>query len=371
LTKTITLLLLRCYSKDFIMSVKIREKKLSKGGVSLYLDIYHQGKRTYQFLDITIHPKEDDSESKKEKLNLAKQVRNNIELELLSEGTNYTPQHLQRIDFFQFAQNYIDSYKKGDKRMVKCAIQHFANFVDEDRLPISRLSSRLCEEFQEYLIDSKTGLSGETPKNYFARFKKVLKALIRDGYLKINPAQHIIFKGRGNDVLRKEVLTGNELKTLSKTKCGNELVKRAFLFCCYTGLGVADLKLLKWSNFKSGRLVINRAKTGVEINIPLSETALNLIGEKGKKTDVVFDLKISSNGINKNLRYWLERSKIDKKITFYCARHTYATLLLMNGANLKTVSDCMGQTNTAHTIKYLNHIEGLKDQAINSLPKLD
>jgi integrase len=354
------------------MSVILREKKLKSGGKSLYLDIYHDGERSYQFLNIIINPKKDDSNSRKEKLDIAKQIRNNIELELIAGGTDYVPKHRNKIDFLEYCESYILKYKSKDKRMIICAVRHFANFIGGQRFGVSRLTTKVCEDYLDYLRSDEVNLSGETPKNYFSRFKKVVKAAVSEGYLKINPAQGIIYKnGNNKSTLRKEVLTADELRLLAATPCPNPLVKKMFLFCSYTGLGIADLKELYWENLAGGRLNTRRVKTGIEINIPLSQQIINLAGPPRLKKDLVFEVNLTTNGINKNLHSWVKRAGIDKHITFYCARHSYATLLLMNGANLKTVSDCMGQTSTLHTVKYLNHIEALKDKAINSLPIIE
>ncbi|MEY3499899.1 MAG: hypothetical protein RL308_1568 [Bacteroidota bacterium] len=354
------------------MSVVLREKKLKSGGKSLYLDIYHDGHRSYQFLNITINPKIDDTNSRKEKMDIAKQTRNNVELEMIAGGTDYVPSHRGSVDFLTYCENYIKLYKKKDKRMIICAVRHFTNYINVKKFAISRLTTKVCIGYLDYLRSDEPNLSGETPKDYFSRFKKVVKAAVTDGYLKTNPAQSIIYKNGGSrNTLRKEILTAEELRILASTPCPNPLVKKAFLFGCYTGLGIADLKILFWSNLSGGRLKTVRAKTGIEIDIPITEQMLQFAGEPKLKKDLVFDITLSINGINKNIDVWVKRSKIDKHITFYCSRHSYATLLLMNGANLKTVSDCMGQTNTMHTVKYLNHIEGLKDQAINSLPKIE
>ncbi|KAB5490839.1 MULTISPECIES: tyrosine-type recombinase/integrase [Flagellimonas] len=47
-------------------------------------------------------------------------------------------------------------------------------------------------------------------------------------------------------------------------------------------------------------------------------------------------------------------------IPFYCARHTFAHQLLINGANLKTVADAMGHSSIRSTLKYLNHLHSYK-----------
>jgi integrase len=228
------------------------------------------------------------------------------------------------------------------------------------------------EQYKEYLIKDP-GLSGATPHNYYTRFKKILRSAKRKGLIKEMPTSDIIFSNPSKEnSLSKEVLEMEELRILSKTKCGNDEVKKAFLFCCYTGLGLAEIRKLTWSHIKSNRLNISRNKTNVKINNGLNPAALRLIGEPGEGSEHVFGINgISDNKVNKNLENWLKRTEIDKKITFYCARHSFACLLLMNGANLKSVADAMGHTSTKTTLKYLNHVERLKDDAINNIPDID
>ncbi|WP_458627989.1 tyrosine-type recombinase/integrase [Winogradskyella sp. PC D3.3] len=129
-------------------------------------------------------------------------------------------------------------------------------------------------------------------------------------------------------------------------------------------------------NVKNNRLTTRRAKTDQKIEIKLKESLIKLMGEKTQDSDLIFDLTsnsrstISDNGINKCIKNWVARAKIEKHITFYCGRHTFATQLLTYGANLKTVADALGHTNTRNTIKYLNYIDSLKDDAVDNLPDI-
>ena len=228
------------------------------------------------------------------------------------------------------------------------------------------------EKFKEYLIHD-AGLSGETPHNYFTRFKKVLKAAKIKGYLKVMPTEDIRFSNPNkDDSIKKQVLNVEELQILATSMCGNEEVKRAFLFACYTSLGLAEIRDLKWSNISRGRLITKRKKTGEEINNRLNLTAIKILGERKSNNDYIFDLRtISDNAVNKNIQYWSKRAQLDKHLTFYCARHTFACLLLINGANLKTVADAMGHSSTKSTLKYLNYVQKLQDEAIDNLPNLE
>ncbi|PKD21796.1 hypothetical protein APR41_02115 [Salegentibacter salinarum] len=356
------------------MSVQLREKKI-KNGKSFYLDIYQNGKRTYKFLGIKVitkGPKKDTPLNRREKTRIAEERAAQEQIKLISKGTSYTPEYLREVSFEDFSNDFLDKYTKRDHRIVQAAVKMFKKMIDARSLYVSDITPELMERYRDFLLASED-LSGETPHNYFTRFKKLLRSAKIKGLLSEMPTIDIIFKNPNKeDNLRKEILEIDELRILSKTHCGNPEVKKAFLFCCYTGLGLAEVNDLKWGEIKKDRLVTKRKKTGSTINNQLSPATLRLLGEPGEKEENVFDInKISHNAVNKNLKHWLKRADIDKKITFYCARHSFACLLLMNGANLKSVADAMGHASTKTTLKYLNHVERLKDEAINNLPEIE
>lgn len=350
------------------MSVKLRSRTLKSGARSLYLDIHHNGQRWREFLKIKILPKDP---SKVEKKRVAERIRANRELEVLSDETGHVPQHLKKMSFFVFAENYIQEYKNKDVRIIASAVEKFKEAVNNQRLTISEITPKTMNFYKDYLIYD-AGLAGETAHNYFSRFKKVLKAAKVQGYLKEMPTADIRFSNPNkDDTLKKQVLDKDELQKLVNTKCGNLDVKKAFLFACFTSLGLAEIRELKWKNINKGRLITYRNKTGELINNRLNQTAQKIIGEPGYREEYIFDLQLlSDNGANKAIRHWVKRAKIDKHITFYCARHTFACQLLINGANLKTVADAMGHSSTRSTLKYLNHVQRLQDEAIDKLPLL-
>ncbi|MCP9199009.1 site-specific integrase [Gramella sp. GC03-9] len=356
------------------MAVQLREKKL-KNGKSFYLDIYHNGSRSYKFLGIKVitkGPKKDSPIQRKEKIRIAEERAAQEQIRLISKGTTYTPEHLRDITFSDFAEHFINNYSKRDIRILEGSIKKFKEFTSSSTLRMSDITPDLMEQFKEYLLSCES-LSGETPHNYFTRFKKVLRSAKIKGVIQELPTKDIVFKNPNKEEnLRKEILDIDELRILANTRCGNDEVKKAYLFASFTGLGLAEIRVLKWKNIRKGRLITKRNKTGSPINNHLSKSTLNILGEPGEKDKFVFNLQnISDTAVNKNLKNWVKRAEIDKKITFYCARHSFACLLLLNGANLKSVADAMGHSTTKTTLKYLNHVERLKDEAINNLPSLE
>lgn len=356
------------------MSVKLRERNLAKGRKRYYLDIYNNGSRSYEWLHTV--EKGDDKIQKRE---LAQSIRAARALELESEGTGFIPKHRKKVTAAKYIETYIANYKLRDIRSIKNALNKFQQYLTEEKnkpnLTLSSINRIHIEGFKQYLLYD-AGLNGETPYSYWKRFKKVLIYAEKEGYLKES-----VFKGvkwesknkKAEKTLVKQILTEDEIQRLKTTYCGNAEVKRAFLFACYSGLGYAEFKTLKWKNIVNDRLVINRSKVhSSEINIQLSSYAKILLGETKELDDLIFNLKhkgkfLSEVAIKKNLTNMMAKAEIEKNITFYCGRHTFAVRLLSNGANLKTVADALGHSSTAHTVKYLNYVNSIKDDATSNL----
>ena len=73
----------------------------------------------------------------------------------------------------------------------------------------------------------------------------------------------------------------------------------------------------------------------------------------------------------KALNRWTKRAGIDKHITWHCGRHSFATMILTNGANVKVVSELLGHSSLRFTEVYVRAMDEAKKNAINSLPTLE
>ena len=103
----------------------------------------------------------------------------------------------------------------------------------------------------------------------------------------------------------------------------------------------------------------------------MSENAISVLPSKREntETDSVFDLPKEST-IRKVLKKWVSDSGIDKHITFHCARHTCATLLLNSGVDIYTVKEILGHTDIGTTMQYAKVVDKTKREAVNSIPVL-
>ena len=184
----------------------------------------------------------------------------------------------------------------------------------------------LCTKFREYLLTANNlrlthrKLSLNSIAGYFSTFRGLLKVAYRDKLLKENINDYLD-KIEWEDV-QKEYLTQDELIILAKTPCKIDVLKRASLFSCLTGLRISDIENLTWNNLRiapdKGPCVrIRTQKTSTEAILPISYEALELCGERGEGK--VFK-GLTRSMINVPLKNWIEASGIKKHITFHCCR---------------------------------------------------
>ncbi|MFV8324987.1 site-specific integrase [Flavobacterium sp. ZS1P14] len=169
----------------------------------------------------------------------------------------------------------------------------------------------------------------------------------------------IVFTGKLT-VKNAVYLTTEELKTIEDKKISIkrlERVKDIFLFCCYTGYAPIDASNLTSSNLVTdcnGNLwiVTNRTKTAIRANVPVLPPVLKIIN-KYKNQQIGLIPKISNQKMNVYLKEIGVLCGIDKNLTWYVARHTFATTVTLgNGVKIENVSAMMGHTNIMQTQHY-------------------
>ena len=98
-------------------------------------------------------------------------------------------------------------------------------------------------------------------------------------------------------------------------------------------------------------------KTGTEVRLPLyllfEGKGIHILHRYKNDLNSFFKLKDNSN-LNKELNVLAKLAGISKHISFHTARHTNATLLIYNGANITTVQKLLGHKSVKTTQVYAN-----------------
>jgi integrase len=360
------------------MKVHLRKRELKGKGSgkprhSLYLDIYYSKfKRFREFMGIYLDPKEDKT-YRQEKLGLAENIKAKRQLELINEEYGFPSKEKQKQNFVDYFE-YQMHKRTGHTKVPWSNAHKYLHQYTKGNVLFANIDKTWLEGFRTLLLIS---LSPSSASLYFSKVKCALRESVKDRILLANPADQV-------DPIKvpqkeKEFLTVEDIQKIANTPCRNEQVKNAFLFSCFTGLRYGDIMALKWSHIKevnydgngiSYAVQLRQSKTGIINTIPLNETVINLIGDRVKEDTLVFDLNMKHRSIQRILKSLLDAAKINKKITFHTARHTYAIMLLANGSDLMTVKELLGHKDIKSTQVYAKVINQSKQNAINSLPSL-
>ena len=247
MTKQKKVLSIKTYTRGRLYRIKLRGKALKNGRRSLYLD-YYQGvgkKRQFETLDIIIrdNPKDESERTyNNEQLAIALEIRQSRESNLKHESAGLVSPSKKNLNFMEYYQDYLDNYSNKDIRIVRYSLVHFKRCMDNtDYLAPHEITPELVVKYKNHLL---ANLNGETPLNYYTKFKGVCKKAFKERIVSYNPCEGISIPR--DDSIKKAILKYDEINMLAQTPCGVKEVKRAFLFACNTAMGFDELKNLKW-----------------------------------------------------------------------------------------------------------------------------
>ncbi|MBS1511008.1 MAG: site-specific integrase [Bacteroidetes bacterium] len=351
------------------MKVNVTENILSNNRISVTLDIRNNGIRIQKRLKgieyANIPRTAAEREHKKDQKELVKKIIAKMQLDSLY--TDYLLDNGYELgkNFFDYAAEFMDRKAPiSEIRTYRAVTNSFKKWCEKEILPCGSITETMMIDFKDYL-ESK--LNGVSAHNYFKKLKRIFKEATTAKYFKSNPTENIINKKCKS--AEKDTLTISDIKILAATSCSNIEVKNAFLFCCLTGLRFCDVKILKWSNIKDGCMDLVQVKTKERLLIQLRADTLKLIGKPKNGSELIFRLP-THTGCLKHLKQWVTDAKIEKHITFHCARHSYACNLLEQDVDVLTVSKLLGHKSILQTQTYLRVSDIKKLSAINIIPQI-
>lgn len=229
-------------------------------------------------------------------------------------------------------------------------------------IPLFEVNSAYVYNLESFLkYDSRfkgiTGIKNNSVVKYMRMYKTACKYSIRMGIIEKDPFN--LYDGKLH-VTDAVFLTQEELNLIENKKFSVqrlEKVKDVFLFSCYTGYAPVDAANLTSNNISSdGKdnlwIMTNRAKTTIRANVPILPPTLAIIN-KYRNMQIGLIPKLSNQKMNAYLKEIADLCGIDKHLTWYVARHTFATTVTLgNGVRIENVSAMMGHTNIKQTQHY-------------------
>ena len=355
--------------------ITVRQRKLAKGKISLYLDYYPAvrhpmtGRMTRrEYLGIYLY----DSPSEKYQQEFNRSMMKKAELIRCRRTEAVINEQFGFLDRSKGHESFLDYFEKlKDEKEARSgwptAYQHFKDYCG-GVCCFDDLTVDYCQGYLDYLMSEKCArkgklMMGSSANNCLCKLKAALQQAYKDGKIKENIAVRL--DKAKDDSAPKEFLTAEEVKKLAATPCKKEVLKRASLFSILTGLRISDIIRLQWKNVERSadngwQLHIRTKKTGAEAFLPLGDEALGLCGERGEGK--VFK-GFTEGVVSYHLKDWLLAAGITKKISFHCFRHTFATLQLAAGTDIYTISKLLTHSSIATTQVYADVVSTLKRDA--------
>jgi integrase len=343
------------------MSVKLRTRTLRDGRQSLYLDIYHNSTRSYDYLNLYL-TKDNKGDKNKETKQLAEKIRAQRELKLNQHEHGVAVENHRKTSFV----DYFDAQGKKRTGTTKASwagtLNHVREYAATHGETFAHITPQWLEGFQSFLLEK---VSQNTAFVRYNMVKTALAQAVREEIITSSPATKV--KGVSRQETHRSYLDQEELEKLAAEPCRNAEVKRAFLFSCMTGLRLSDVKALRWRNITKDRIEFAQKKTSELQYLDLNDAIRAVLSAPGDPGEPVFRLPATVT-IEKVLKQWCASAKINKHVTFHVARHTFATLLLTLGGDIYTVSKLLGHSSLAHTQVYAKIVDAKKRATLGLMP---
>lgn len=269
------------------------------------------------------------------------------------------------------SKNTLESYRRD--------IMQYADYIEENHMNYTKIDNEEIEEYLDYLKEE--GKKASTISRNLASIRSFYQYLIRTKKIKNDPTENI----QSPKVEKKipSVLTSQEVELLLEQPKNVDLKgirdKAMLEFAYATGMRVTEIISLNIENvnLEQGFVICNTV--GKKRNIPLGSISLKALKEyvekarpiliKDESVKALFvnvnGKRLTRQGFWKIVKYYKEQAHISKDITPHVLRHSFATHLLQNGADLKAIQTMLGHSDISSTQVYMQ----FQDPALRNVIK--
>lgn len=326
----------------------------------------------------------------------ADQYMNDIKNGLLANHESITINKLMHTWLFDFLHNSIKIKPSTFQRYEGI----YRNYIKDSTIagvPPKDLTTLQLQNFYNKLSETHSYSQLNTLNSVFKVF---YNWCIDNGYSIKNPCSKVILKGNKSQIAADkhkevEILTENEIKIIKDYIKGSSF-ELIFLLDLTTGLRIGELLALDWGHIdlKKKELSIEKSVKEVYVydsdtqkhiesifqtpktnnsyrKVPIPDALIPLLKkEKQQQKSLLFcnenNEPLKAKNVANEWRKILIKCKIPHK-KFHAIRHTYGSMLLKNGVDIKTLADLMGHTTISITQIYLHSSCDQKHNAVNKI----
>ncbi len=386
-------------------SVKIvlEDKPLSNGNHRIYLRIIKDRKRKNISLGLECKKENFENESflkghpnyKTENnfLISLKSRANQIIRDFILENTNFTledfenkfkkidpNQKLLVFDFFnEIIEELTNAGRIGNASAYKDTKNSFIKFSGK-KITFKGITPTILEKYEVYLRSNGNENGGIAFK--MRHLRALINIAIKRGLVNKDCYPFDNYKvAKLKSIKNKRALTIEEFQKIKNVDLSENpyfLIEahHYFMFSIYArGMNFVDMMKLKWSDIQNNRIVYIRSKTKGNFNIEVNseiQKILNFYKLQNRDSKYVFPILLKDDltpiqianrkhkvlsRYNSKLKEIGKLANIDKKLTSYVARHSFATILKYLGTSVDKISEMMGHSDVQITMTYLKEFD--------------
>lgn len=309
-----------------------------------------------------------------------------------------TIKNIEKKRFYAFFEEEINRLKNANRLGYAETYQSTLNSIKKYKgvhdIEFSEIGLEFLTGYKDYLLLRNCAIT--TQSVYFRTFRTVWRSATKVNIVNEDhyPFKDFEFSKFNNPRTKKRAISKDQITSLINLEIEStedKLInsRNYFLFSFYCrGLNFTDLASLKWNNIKDEELHYIRAKTKEEFSFKLHPDAKKIIeyykilegnSDAGYMFPILYKRHDSPQSIrdrkkkvlkrvNKDLKEMASKVGIEKRLTTYVARHSYATTLLIHGMTKEEIGRTLGHDDLKTTEIYLEEIGNpLIDDQVNSI----
>lgn len=278
------------------------------------------------------------------------------------------------VSLFSFWHSIIAQLKQLGKvrtsETYTATLKSFMAFRGDQDVPLDGISSDMMLLYEAYLKTRDVRMN--TISFYMRNLRAVYNRAVEKGLTsQNNPFRHVY---TGVDKTVKRAIPIKDIKALKELDLSMrpslDFARDMFMFSFYTrGMSFVDMAYLKKTDLQNGILTYRRRKTGQELTIKWEKCMAEIIAKYPEnKTDFLLPI-IKEEGndrrqydnalhlVNYRLKELSTMLKLQRPLTMYVARHSWASAAKAKNVPLSVISEGMGHDSEATTQIYLASLE--------------
>ena len=258
----------------------------------------------------------------------------------------------------KLSENTLQSYRRD--------IEQYEKYVSENKINYLKVTEETITDYMEYLREENKKES--TISRSLASIRSFYQYLIRTKKIKKDPTSKIESPKINKRV--PNILTSKEVELLLDQPKDVDLKgtrdKAMLEFAYATGMRVTEMISLNIDDVKLDEGYVVCKGRNKSRNIPLGSMSLKALKEymedsrpyliRDEEEPALFvnisGTRLTRQGFWKIVKYYKEQAHIEKDITPHVLRHSFATHLLQNGAELKAIQTMLGHSDISSTQVY-------------------